>query len=142
MAIVRNIQPCKYNFNDTMANSKNNEEGNIGCVILILLVLLVIIIQKCSSNNKVIKTDYTPTHYPSLTDTTTLNTEEDNKTKKGKRRKKSTNNYGSSSYQSYDNSSRTRSSSNGRQLIRGSRGGCYYINANGNKVYVDRSLCN
>lgn len=25
--------------------------------------------------------------------------------------------------------------------IRGPRGGCYYINAYGNKVYVDRSLC-
>ncbi|TDS14692.1 hypothetical protein [Sphingobacterium paludis] len=29
-----------------------------------------------------------------------------------------------------------------RQYIRGPRGGCYYINANGNKTYVDRSLCN
>ncbi len=28
------------------------------------------------------------------------------------------------------------------QYIRGSRGGCYYINGNGNKTYVDRSLCN
>lgn len=26
--------------------------------------------------------------------------------------------------------------------IRGSRGGCYYINRNGRKVYVDRSYCN
>lgn len=26
--------------------------------------------------------------------------------------------------------------------IRGRRGGCYYINRNGNKTYVDRSLCN
>lgn len=29
-----------------------------------------------------------------------------------------------------------------RKLIRGPRGGCYYINRNGNKTYVDRSLCN
>lgn len=29
-----------------------------------------------------------------------------------------------------------------RNYIRGPRGGCYYINENGNKVYVDRSLCN
>ena len=29
----------------------------------------------------------------------------------------------------------------GRKLIRGPRGGCYYINRNGNKTYVDRSLC-
>lgn len=29
-----------------------------------------------------------------------------------------------------------------RQLIRGPRGGCYYISESGNKVYVDRSLCN
>lgn len=25
--------------------------------------------------------------------------------------------------------------------IRGPRGGCYYLNRNGNKTYVDRSLC-
>ncbi|MDF7817962.1 hypothetical protein P1X15_10160 [Runella sp. MFBS21] len=31
---------------------------------------------------------------------------------------------------------------NGRTLITGPRGGCYYINSNGNKTYVDRSYCN
>ena len=30
----------------------------------------------------------------------------------------------------------------GKQYIRGPRGGCYYINSNGNKTYVDRSFCN
>jgi endonuclease G, mitochondrial len=30
---------------------------------------------------------------------------------------------------------------NGRQLYVGPRGGCYYINSNGNKSYVDRSFC-
>lgn len=30
---------------------------------------------------------------------------------------------------------------NGRQLYVGPRGGCYYINSNGNKSYVDRSYC-
>jgi hypothetical protein len=30
---------------------------------------------------------------------------------------------------------------NGRQLYKGSDGGCYYINSNGNKTYVDRSEC-
>lgn len=29
-----------------------------------------------------------------------------------------------------------------RTYYRGSRGGCYYINSNGNKTYVDRSMCN
>lgn len=29
-----------------------------------------------------------------------------------------------------------------RTYIRGPRGGCYYISASGNKVYVDRSMCN
>lgn len=29
-----------------------------------------------------------------------------------------------------------------RTYIRGPRGGCYYINSNGNKTYVDRSMCN
>lgn len=32
--------------------------------------------------------------------------------------------------------------STGRTYIRGPRGGCYYINSNGNKTYVDRSMCN
>ena len=27
-------------------------------------------------------------------------------------------------------------------LYRGKRGGCFYINDNGNKTYVDRSYCN
>ena len=31
---------------------------------------------------------------------------------------------------------------NGRRLYRGPQGGCYYINSNGNKTYVDRSECN
>lgn len=30
---------------------------------------------------------------------------------------------------------------NGRSLIIGPKGGCYYINSNGNKTYVDRSYC-
>lgn len=29
-----------------------------------------------------------------------------------------------------------------KNYIRGPRGGCYYINGNGNKTYVSRSLCN
>lgn len=36
----------------------------------------------------------------------------------------------------------TRSTKASAQYIRGPRGGCYYINSNGNKTYVDRSLCN
>lgn len=28
-----------------------------------------------------------------------------------------------------------------RHYITGPRGGCYYINGNGNKTYVDRSMC-
>ena len=31
---------------------------------------------------------------------------------------------------------------NGNQLWTGPRGGCYYINSNDNKTYVDRSECN
>lgn len=30
----------------------------------------------------------------------------------------------------------------GKRLIRGEKGGCYYNSDNGNKVYVDRSYCN
>lgn len=31
---------------------------------------------------------------------------------------------------------------NSKQLYKGPQGGCYYINSNGNKTYVDRSYCN
>lgn len=31
---------------------------------------------------------------------------------------------------------------NGKSLREGPKGGCYYINSNGNKTYVDRSYCN
>lgn len=37
--------------------------------------------------------------------------------------------------------SRSTCSYNGRTLHVGPRGGCYYINSNGNKTYVDRSYC-
>lgn len=30
---------------------------------------------------------------------------------------------------------------NGNKLYLGPQGGCYYINSNGNKTYVDRSEC-
>jgi hypothetical protein len=30
---------------------------------------------------------------------------------------------------------------NGHKLFTGKRGGCYYLNNNGNKTYVDRSYC-
>ena len=30
----------------------------------------------------------------------------------------------------------------GKQLYKGPRGGCYYINSKGNKTYVDKSECN
>lgn len=29
----------------------------------------------------------------------------------------------------------------GQQLYRGPDGGCYYVNSNGNKTYVERSAC-
>ena len=32
-------------------------------------------------------------------------------------------------------------SASSRSYLKGSRGGCYYLNSSGNKVYVDRSLC-
>lgn len=31
---------------------------------------------------------------------------------------------------------------NGNKLITGPKGGCYYINSNSNKTYIDRSFCN
>ncbi len=32
-------------------------------------------------------------------------------------------------------------SASARTYLKGSRGGCYYLNSNGNKVYVDKGLC-
>jgi hypothetical protein len=31
---------------------------------------------------------------------------------------------------------------NGKQLYKGPQGGCYYINSNGNKTYVEANECN
>lgn len=47
-------------------------------------------------------------------------------------------NLSSSTNKQYGNSKKTIS----RTYYRGSRGGCYYINSNGNKTYVARSMCN
>jgi len=47
-----------------------------------------------------------------------------------KRSKKNNSTYRKKRYTSY------------RSYIRGPRGGCYYINSNGNKTYVSRSMCN
>ncbi|MNK27352.1 hypothetical protein D3C87_457060 [compost metagenome] len=33
-------------------------------------------------------------------------------------------------------------SHNGKQLHKGPKGGCYYINSNGNKTYVESYECN
>lgn len=38
-------------------------------------------------------------------------------------------------------SSKNPKNSSARSYIRGPRGGCYYINGNGGKTYVDRSMC-
>lgn len=47
-----------------------------------------------------------------------------------------------SSYSTYSTSKwTTYKNSDWRTYITGERGGCYYINSNGNKTYVDRSFC-
>ncbi len=45
------------------------------------------------------------------------------------------------SYAALKNPIATLSPAQGRTYITGPRGGCYYINRNGNKTYVDRSFC-
>ena len=42
---------------------------------------------------------------------------------------------------SNDSSGLTGCTYNGKSLYEGPQGGCYYINSNGNKTYVDRSEC-
>ncbi len=51
---------------------------------------------------------------------------------------RTTNNYSSSLINSTTRKRRYTS----RSYIRGPRGGCYYVNSNGNKTYVSRSMCN
>lgn len=41
-----------------------------------------------------------------------------------------------------DNSGTSGCQYNGKTLRLGPEGGCYYINSNGNKTYVDRYRCN
>lgn len=55
-----------------------------------------------------------------------------------KRQFKPSNNSQNNNLNSYQESNYSTS----RIYIRGPRGGCYYINSNGNKIYVDRSVCN
>jgi hypothetical protein len=43
---------------------------------------------------------------------------------------------------SSQSSNQTCGTYNGHQLYKGSSGGCYYINSNNNKTYVDASHCN
>lgn len=66
------------------------------------------------------KSDYTPPIKSNYSSSTTRKT------------KSSSNNRASRSYRSKTY----------RSYIRGPRGGCYYINSNGNKTYVARNLCN
>jgi hypothetical protein len=48
---------------------------------------------------------------------------------------------GSSSNASPNSSGTGCGTYNGHSLYKGPDGGCYYINSNGNKVYVDRNKC-
>ncbi len=49
---------------------------------------------------------------------------------------------GSSAHNSFQQRKKQSRKATKTKYIRGPRGGCYYINGNGNKTYVDRSLCN
>lgn len=60
-----------------------------------------------------------------------------------KLKRKNSNNYINSLTQKKKNKkSYSKRSTYSRTYYRGPRGGCYYINSNGNKSYVSRSLCN
>lgn len=55
---------------------------------------------------------------------------------------KSSSNRSSSSTNKIQTLKSNSKNNSGRNYIRGPRGGCYYINRNGGKTYVERSLCN
>ncbi|MEM1336883.1 MAG: hypothetical protein AAGF96_03990 [Bacteroidota bacterium] len=78
-----------------------------------------------------------------------INSSTSAKTKEIERKPTNSPTSNSSSYRSSIKSNKSRSSSyntkkyrSSRTYYRGPRGGCYYINSNGNKTYVARSLCN
>lgn len=56
--------------------------------------------------------------------------------------KTNSNYFKSSPEKNYPSKIKSTRSYSTRSYIRGPRGGCYYINSNGNKTYVARGLCN
>ncbi len=59
-----------------------------------------------------------------------------------KQNAKSNSNSPNSNSRNYSPSINKRSTTYSRRYYSGPRGGCYYINSNGNKSYVPRELCN
>ena len=121
-----------------MKSSNQNSKGTAGCAGLILIIVFGFFIKTCSSSEKSNDSIYSsPTTFP-IADTTEISETNNSLTPSNKRNNK----VKSYSVQIKKKKSKKRASGGGRVLIRGPRGGCYYINENGNKVYVDRSLCN
>lgn len=108
------------------------KEQNNGCMIIGLLFLAVFgagRLSTCTKDNYTYK-DYSTSGYKSTDTTYKLGSSSDNSTMN-----KSTTEQKPVTRPHY------RNHSSNHHLLRGPRGGCYYINANGNKVYVDRSQC-
>lgn len=125
---------------------------NDGCspTIIIVLLIVLILIARCNTcnenNNKKDSYNFSSPLDTSVVINKSTNYSTANKKKRIKNVKtknsSSVGNY-NSSQKKYKNKKRKSSrNSYGRVYIRGPRGGCYYINSNGNKTYVDRSLCN
>lgn len=64
------------------------------------------------------------------------------KPKSGNMQNQSSSNSQSNNSINYSTGNKSSATSDYRTYYRGPKGGCYYINSNGNKVYVDKSLCN
>lgn len=126
-----------------MARYKSNQEANSGCILIIVIAVVIGLIGKTCNDKSSTDLNYSSgsTNYMNIDTGNTERISDSTAYKKSKYRRKKEKTYSSNSVRQKNKKNNSRRSS-ARNLIRGPRGGCYYINENGNKVYVDRSLCN
>ncbi len=110
-----------------MANNAQNNTSLFGCVVIIAAIIFLGKTCRCSDDKPAPTYSYssTPSSQSAWPATSTASEQQKPRAAKVAR------------YRTH----RRRIPASSRQLIRGPRGGCYYINESGNKVYVDRSLC-
>jgi hypothetical protein len=143
-----------------MARKKSytkKSDKNAGCVPIIAVLIIIVMFRSCvgcdsdEEQQKSIKTttdNIAPLYNNAIeSDSINKNAVTEKKEAKATSTRNSNNAINTSTYKNREPKNNNVSKpapvkrSSGRQYIRGPRGGCYYINSNGNKTYVDRSLC-